>query len=190
MSYWTHINGTIAISAIGRTQHEMRYIIESVLEHLPDVTGSEENMSTYVIQANGYNEWSSHNEFGIHVPHRDNKCQSKYLLVVDGDLRDRLFDQTLREFTKFLTRLSKRLSVVNILVSLKSYDKEYIFKDHKIYADMFESPSWVNETGEPAWWEYLMWDRGVNTERPMSLEYKYFQNPENDAEWNRRKNLE
>lgn len=41
MSLWTHINGTITIDAIGRTQAENKYILDTILEHLPLVTGSE-----------------------------------------------------------------------------------------------------------------------------------------------------
>lgn len=41
MSWWTHINDTITASPMGRTQAEKRYILETVLDHLPLVTGSE-----------------------------------------------------------------------------------------------------------------------------------------------------
>ena len=41
MSWWTYINGTITVSPMGRTQAEKRYILETVLDHLPLVTGSE-----------------------------------------------------------------------------------------------------------------------------------------------------
>ena len=41
MSYWTHINGVIDVSPMGRTPAEQRYILETVLNHLPIVSGSE-----------------------------------------------------------------------------------------------------------------------------------------------------
>lgn len=47
MSYWTYINGTITVSPMGRTQPEKRYILETVLNHLPRVTGSEGDMNVY-----------------------------------------------------------------------------------------------------------------------------------------------
>lgn len=50
MSYWTYINGTITVRPMGRTQPEKRYILETVLNHLPRVTGSEGDMNTYIIQ--------------------------------------------------------------------------------------------------------------------------------------------
>ena len=50
MSYWTYVNGNIIVSPMGRTQAEKRYILETVLDHLPLVTGSEKNMNVYIIQ--------------------------------------------------------------------------------------------------------------------------------------------
>ena len=64
MSYWTYINGTITVRPMGRTQPEKRYILETVLNHLPRVTGSEGDMNTYIIQKNGYNSSCSCDEFG------------------------------------------------------------------------------------------------------------------------------
>ena len=187
MSYWTHVTGTITVSAVGRTQPEMRYIIETVLAHLPKVTGSEGNMDVYIVQTNGHDISCSHNEFGVFCG-RDNlfRMQDKYILLLEGSLRDRMFDETFKELNNFLNRLAKRLHVDDILVSLKAYDKVYIFKDAEVYYKMYEWPSWSNNTGEPAWWEYLTWDRGIDTWMPMSLERKYYNNPKNDAEWERR----
>ena len=64
MSYWTYINGTITVCPMGRTQLEKRYILETVLSHLPRVTGSEGDMNTYIIQKNGYSGSYSCDEFG------------------------------------------------------------------------------------------------------------------------------
>lgn len=64
MSYWTSVNGTVTVMPMGRTQAEKRYILDTVLEHLPLVTGSEGDMNIYVIQKRGYNSSSSCDEFG------------------------------------------------------------------------------------------------------------------------------
>lgn len=192
MSSWTYVNGTITIDAFGRTQAEKRYILETVLSHLPKVCGSEEDMKVYIIQREGYNVYTSHDEFDVYSGYksehdRDIKMQEGYILVLDGSLRDTKFEETFFSLNKFLNRLSKRLHVEDILVSVRGYDREYIFKDRRAYEEMFESPSWVEGVTEPAWWEYLVWDRGVNTPLPMALEYKYYNNPENDKEYERRK---
>ena len=47
MSDWTYILGTITVMPIGRTTAEAKYILETVLEHLPQVTGTEGNMQVY-----------------------------------------------------------------------------------------------------------------------------------------------
>lgn len=41
MSWWTYINGSIVVYPMGRTQPEKKYILDTVLAHLPLVTGSE-----------------------------------------------------------------------------------------------------------------------------------------------------
>lgn len=64
MSSWTYITGTITVSPMGRTQHEKTYILNTVLDHLPRVTGSEGDMDIYVNQKNGTNSSSSADEFG------------------------------------------------------------------------------------------------------------------------------
>lgn len=54
----------IEVYPMGRTQAEMRYILETVLSHLPPVTGSEENMKVHIVQKSGFNYSSSADEFG------------------------------------------------------------------------------------------------------------------------------
>lgn len=115
MSSWTYIHGTITASPIGRTQAQKRYILDTVLAHLPIVYGSEKDMDVYVIQKNGHNSYCSCDEFGERtnnlvdrygnrIRSRGMLCtQDEYILVVDGALRDREFNQTYREFAKWLS---------------------------------------------------------------------------------------
>lgn len=177
MSHWTHINGMIKVSPLGRTQPEKRYILDTVLEHLPLVTGSEGDMETYVIQKNWYNSSCSCDEFnnctnlGVvdssnSLRHDRNRgwfrTQDTYFVVVEGDFRDRKFNQTLNEFNKWINRLSKRVLVEDVLVRL--YDdcgNERIFTNkNDTYSEMFVYPIWsfAKEDGdENNWCEYLMW---------------------------------
>lgn len=205
MSYWTEVNGTITVAPMGRTQSEKRYILETVLDHLPRVTGSEGDMDVYVIQKNGFDCSSSHTEFGEWGGYKNWKTlstemQSEYILVVNAALRDREFEQTYREFMKWLVRLCKRVGCEDVLVEVKGYDKSTIIKNRNIqrkkysfksvFDDLFEEPSWYNrkngEHKEPNWCEYLMYDRAKDSSFPMMLAYKYFADPENDAEVERR----
>lgn len=181
MSYWTYINGTIVVDSVGNTQAQNRYILETILSHLPLVTGSEHNMKAYLIQPEGTNYCSNVNEFGQFVEGGLEK-QDTYIIVVHGDLRDREFKETFTEFNKWICRLAKRADIRDVLVKLSSYDKEYIFTNkNEVYSDMYELPSWANNTGEPAWWEYLDW-KADKFGFPRVLAYKYFNDKENDKQ--------
>lgn len=207
MSWWTYINGTIEVQPMGRTQAEKRYILETVLNHLPLVTGSERDMNVYIIQENGTNSSSSCDEYGEitnnltdsygrHSQERGwLRVQDNYILVVNGAFRDREFSETFREFMNWLCRLAKRVSIEDILVRICGYDKEYVINDRcnydSPYSLMNERPSWCEESnGEPCWAEHLMWDRAKNSDYPMLLAYKYFDDPENDAEVERRREFQ
>lgn len=175
MSDWTYVKGMIYVSPMGRTQAEMRYILDTVLEHLPIVSGSESDMNVYVVQPKGDNSSSSHDEFGYRTNNLVNRygyksrnsgwlrTQSNYILVLDGNLRDREFDQTYRELQKFLCRLAKRVPVHKVMVEVSGWSnsgyKKVTIDNSAAYDDMFEYPSWsiANEDETPTWCEYLMW---------------------------------
>ena len=193
MSLWTYITGVITVDPMGRTQPEKRYILDTILEHLPRVTGSEQDMHVYVTQKNGYNSSCSHNEFDEWIPWKRNETQTKYLITVNASLRDREFSQTLRELNKWLNRLAKRAGIEEILVKLNGYDrghgwKEILISNAKPYQEMAEYPSWWPEKsgGEPMWCEYLMWESTKGSQYPLLLTRKYYNDPETDAEIERR----
>lgn len=208
MSDWTYINGVITVEPFGRTQPEKRYILDTILEHLPYVAGSEGGMETYIIQKNGYDCTSGADEFGKVTTNakdlygnregNDNhgwfRTQSLYFIVVDGALRDTCFTETLKSFMKWLCRLAKRLEIVDINVSISGwnfgceYKKIVLTNTTDVYKKMQENPSWCNDIGEPAWAEYLMWDRGKNGSMPITLKYKYVTDKQNDKEAERRIN--
>lgn len=212
MSSWTYITGTITVSPIGRTQAEKRYILDTVLAHLPIVSGSERDMNVYVIQKNGHNNSSSCDEFGERTNNLTDRygqksrvrswlyTQDEYILVVDAALRDREFNQTYREFMKWLVRLGKRVMIDNILVKISGYDKSTIIKDYSVqnekysyqsvFFNLFEDTSWVKEDGEVNWCEYMLYPRAKDSDYPMMLAYKYFNDEENDKEVERRMKYE
>lgn len=192
MSWWTYINGIIIVQPMGRTNPEKRYILDTVLEHLPKLTGSEKNMFIYVIEKKGHSSASSCNEFGkpVYSETGERKWvnrQDTYILVVNGGLRNHGFNQTLKEFNKWLCRLSKRVMVRDVLVELEGYEQKILLRNkNNVYRKMFEDPSWVNKTGEPTWCEYLMWDPVPDTMLPLGLVYKYYNNEECNKEFERR----
>ena len=192
MSMWTYVNGVINVVPMGYSTAHKRYVLDTVLNHLPRVTGSEGDMDVFIVEEPGYNASCTHNEFGQCMGARDfryheMRVQNNFMVVINGKLRDRVFDETVRELSKWLNRLAKRVDIHDILVSVKAYDKKLVISDPTPYFQMAEWPSWCEESGgEPAWAEFMLWDRAKNSSLPMLLEYKYYNDPENDAEVERR----
>lgn len=210
MSYWTYINGTIKVNPMGRTQAEKRYILDTVLNHLPQVTGSEDDMHIYVVQPQGCASSKSCDEYGMRTNNlidrygrKDRnrgwlRVQETYILVLEGHLRDRMFNETYRELQKWLCRLAKRIDIDDVLIQVKGYNKSEIITNKSIcnsklyettYGQMFEMPSWCHddeEFPEPNWCEHLMWDRAKDSDMPVMLAYKYYQDNDNDQEAERR----
>lgn len=149
MSMWTYAQGLIELGVPGRTQAEKDYILQTVIDHLPKVTGSEGDMDIHIVRAYGHNMWSNRDEL-------DNlawgfKTQSRYFLVLDGHLRDRRYEETFKELNKFLNRLAKRLNVHSVYVRLNDYGRSYIFTNkNDCYENMFDN--------ENPWYDYLMWE--------------------------------
>lgn len=202
MSYWTHILGVIEVSPMGRTQHEKTYILNTVLDHLPIVTGSERNMNIS-INVGRENGSSSCDEFYMRTNNLTDSYGEKsrkhgwlrtadcYYLTIYGDFRDRLFNQTFHEFQKWLCRLSKRVDVNHVSVTILSDDhKPYHIEEYgwdNPYSEMFEMPSWIEASeGEPTWCEYLMWESDCYSGLPVKHMYKYYDSEEIDAEMERR----
>ena len=209
MSWWTHICGVVRVSPPGRTQHEADYIVKTILDHLPVVTGSERDMEVFVNVNPNHNSSSSCDEFGMITNNlRDRygdrslnrgwlEMSDDYYLTVYGDFRDRHFNQTFRELQKWLCRLSKRINVgdVNITISADDREEPYhliidnYWKSKNPYRDMYEWPSWVEDSdGEPAWWEYLMWETDMYSGLPVQLLYKYCEDKDVDGEMEHREN--
>lgn len=197
MSDWTYIHGTILVDPLARTQPEGQYIIDTVLAHLPVISGSEEDMYTHVVRSQRYDSWQGTDEFGEFTNNLfDNygkkslknggiKMQTHYIIVVEGYLRDRCFDDIYKRFIKWLCRLSKRLCVENVLVNIRDYYKQTTIIDARgVYEAMYEYPLCClgNEDGEPSWTDYLRWERTKNSEYPLMLEYKYYKNDDTDKE--------
>lgn len=123
MSMWTYVQGLIELDVPGRTQAEKDYILQTVIDHLPKVTGSEGNMDIHTVRAYGHNMRSNRDEFDNLA--WDFKTQSRYFLVLDGSLRDRWYEDTFKELNKFLNRLAKRLIIDSAYVRLNDIGINY-----------------------------------------------------------------
>lgn len=157
MSCWTYVLGTIKVNPMGRTEAESEYILRTVLSHLPEVSGSEGPMETYINKLEGHNCSANHDEFfnrsnlgsGIHgnMFH----MQEDFLITVNGALRDREFLETVKEFAKWMTRFSKRCLIKECLVRVVGYNEDKIFtNDYDSFSDLYE---WDNN-----WSDYLRWE--------------------------------
>ena len=149
MSMWAYVRGLIELDVPGRTQAEKDYILQTVIDHLPKVTGSERNMEIHTVQAYGYDMLSNRDELGNLA--LDFKTQSRYFLVLDGNLRDRRYPDTFKELNKFLNRLAKRLIIDSAYVQLSDYYRSCTFTNkNDCYSRMFDN--------ENPWYDYLMWE--------------------------------
>lgn len=140
MSSWTHVLGIARVWAEGESQHQVEYNLKSVIAHLPVVSGSERNMDISIKQISGSSVSSNTDEFG-HFSNLGNNghgglfwYQPEYTVTFVGDLRDRHFQQTYREFVNMLVRFSKRIAVDNVLVDIwEDYGKRSIIMSSPEY---------------------------------------------------------
>lgn len=198
MSYWTYVRGYIKVDCVGRTQPEIEYILKSILDHMPRITGSEGDVTIHIVKEDGNSSSLSCDEYFDctnnlvdlygNKSYKDGwlETQSKFYLFLEGSLRDRQFEQTYKETMKFLCRLAKRISVEDILIKVQGYEQSVTIDNAKPFEEMYEMPSWCNDTHEPAWWEHLMWKRYKDSALPLSLLVKYYADEEADTEWEKR----
>lgn len=157
MSYWSYVHGLIEVIPIGQTQAEKRYVLDTVLAHLPVIYGSEGPMQITVVEKEGHDISSWTDELGnIRTDqmqwYHTNEVQSAYLLVLSGDLRDR--ESIEDEFRSWLDILSGRIYVRNVLVAVTGHNGGVIISDD--CTDKFVMPSWV-EDGSRNWCEDNTW---------------------------------
>lgn len=178
MSYWTHVRGYVMVESPGKTQAHSRFIIETVLSHLPRVSGSEGDMQAHIVQRAGHNISCNLNEFGEYIPGDFHEIQSKYLIMLDGDLRDTYFDETKRAVVKWLARISKRLWLTEILVEVSGFDGVMCINDPAPFSAMFENWSKPDSNAtmpiSANWCEFMFWDTDEDlSEYPKALRRKY-----------------
>ena len=207
MSMWTHINGIITVEPTGRTQAESTYFLETVLSHLPNVTGSEKNMSVQYVIKPGHTMWTSHDELGVYYGYKDyrgndrsaGEIQSEYYLILSADLRDRTYKRTFKEFMNWLCRLSKRVWVQDILIRIiDEYNEEHIIHEnygafsemHEPVVNRFLKDEKYQKDKRLNRFRYLMWDSDPYSGLPLSMVADEYEDPEVDEEIRRREEFE
>ncbi len=155
MSLWTYVTGVIEVDTFGRSDAEAMYLAQTVINHLPRITGSEGNAEFYLSRPKGYNCSSNVDERDQCSNLYDDRyrrmfrTQSRILIAVHGALRDRMFRQTLHETTKMLARLSSRLWIRDCLVRVKS-DTNQSF--------VFDNSEWIRDREITDWASKLLHD--------------------------------
>ena len=146
MSKWTYIYGVVKVEPEGRTQHAKTFVLNEVLDRLPKVWGSEGDMTWRIFPSEGTNHSTNYDQFGVQSNLKHwYEYQTEYTVAVEGHLRDSPFEVALRDFSKCLCRLSKRVRVVDILVKVEgdtlNWDrKSHVFLDPKPYTEMYDFP--------------------------------------------------
>lgn len=140
MSKWTHITSCLSVET-GLTQPRsvLKKIITKSLKEAPKITGSEGCADVFVNVKSGYNfwtsadcnrcpfgetaEWSKDGGYSCEAPEGtecpNGKYQSCVIISVQGDLRDRVPEQTQKEFDEFLEYLKTRFYIRDYTVNIE-----------------------------------------------------------------------
>ena len=103
MSQWTYIIGKITVSPLGYSHEQKLNTLKNIISTLPSVTGSEGNMQIAF-----------------------NRSDVEYVLRIKGDLRDRQFEQTIKEYEKFIYKLKKKVDVEKLYIEIEGQGKKFI----------------------------------------------------------------
>ena len=130
MSHWTHIVAAIDVDTY-KCSHTIKEDVEQMLQDAPQITGSEGSADVFVNVLSGYNHWTSCDcqscEYGHTRRHDENdggwwcdaaddyRCpqgeyQTRVVITVIGDLRDRMKDTTKDEWKVFKKYIEKHIN--------------------------------------------------------------------------------
>lgn len=153
MSSWTYVRGMISVDPVGETTAEKVFVVQTVLDHLPTVTGSEKNLFVYVTPSMYYG-LSCREDSGY--GYRSRRVAPHFLITVEGDLRDREFNQTKAEVMRWICRLGKRLFITDICLTVRDQcGRKVVLTDERPLLDLYEGPHWIVKYGKPKWWKEL-----------------------------------
>ena len=121
MSWWTHIVAAIDVDTCAFHVTDAKSVAEEFLKNAPKITGSEEDAAVFVNILPGHNSYTSRDcdgcEYGntiVYLPEGgflcgcpdgykcpDGEYQSRVVITVIGDLRDRMLEETQKEWDAF-----------------------------------------------------------------------------------------
>lgn len=109
MSCWTHITACFSVeTGIVAKKPEVLKQVKSYLEDAPKITGSESDADIFVNVQTGYDLFGS-----------DGKFQTRVVISIQGDLRDRMYNQTKKEFDEFLKYIKSKYYIRDYAVNIE-----------------------------------------------------------------------
>lgn len=127
MSHWTHIVGVMHVETY-KEESDIKSYVEAKLKYAPKITGSEGDADVFVNPQSGHSMWTScdcgrcdyRNSIvrvvdgfecdapeGFRCP--SGEYQSRVIITVCGDLRDRLKEETEKEWDEFYRYVEEEL---------------------------------------------------------------------------------
>lgn len=109
MSCWTHITACFSVdTGIIAKKAEVLKRVKSYLKTAPKITGSESDADIFVNVQKGYDVFGSGGKF-----------QTRVVISIQGDLRDRMYDQTKEEFDEFLKYIKDKYYIRDYSVNIE-----------------------------------------------------------------------
>lgn len=152
MSRWVYVTGIIKGDTFAKTNAEAMYIGQTTIAHLPRIWGSEGDANLHVYLDDGYNGWSSHDEYGrpsnLYTDRTFNgfEYQPNILVTISGQLRDTTFDDAFKETVAMLCRMAKDIFVDRCVVMVQeSYGKSAIITNKNGWLGKLYEGFWISE---------------------------------------------
>lgn len=138
MSMWAYVCGAITVDVPGETQAECTYLLQTALYHMPKICGSVDSCGIYIVQREGYNTTSNDDESYNEIE-GVSRYQSTYIVVLSGDLMDVSVKETYKNVVKFLCRLSKRIWVKEMSITIRDVSESLTITNKNFcFTEMFE----------------------------------------------------
>ena len=149
MSRWVYVTGIVRADTFANTDAEAMFIGQTTIDHLPRICGSERDANLHVHLEDGYNAWSTHDEFGqlsnlyTDRVHHGFESQPNILVTISGRLRDTTFDEAFRQTVATLCRMAKYIYVDECVVMVQeSYGKSSIITNKGRWMDSLYEGFW------------------------------------------------
>lgn len=119
--------------------------IKTVIESLPEITGSEENAEIKYIRLDQIGG-------SYYVDGNRIKEYPYYMVVISGALRDKYAEETITEVKDFLTLLGQRISIIGGTVKISDYSEKVILDAEDFSAENFWCGSWFRDKLSTSLW--------------------------------------